>query len=127
MTIAQQLGVKEFPFSIKDSKGNEIYSESSEGYWWKSDYDSMSVRIYYEDSDGYWIRFEYDSNGKQIYHKDSKGYWWKREYDSAGKEIYYEDSKGTCVSYSPKFITELTLDQIADKFNIPVSSLKIKK
>jgi len=31
-TIAQQLKVKEFPFKIKDKDGNQIYSESSDGY-----------------------------------------------------------------------------------------------
>lgn len=31
MTIAQQLKIKEFPFSIKDSKGNWIYFEYSNG------------------------------------------------------------------------------------------------
>ena len=31
-TIAQQLRVKDFPFRIEDSQGNEIYSENSYGY-----------------------------------------------------------------------------------------------
>ena len=31
MTIAQQLKIKEFPFTIKDSKGNQIYWENSDG------------------------------------------------------------------------------------------------
>ena len=30
-TIAQQLGIKEFPFRIKDENGNEIYLENSNG------------------------------------------------------------------------------------------------
>lgn len=51
-TIAQQLNVKEFPFEIKDSKGNQIY---------------------YEDSSGFWIKSEYDSNGKEIYCEDCFG------------------------------------------------------
>jgi hypothetical protein len=32
MTIAQQLKVKEFPFEIKDNKGNRIYYENSNGF-----------------------------------------------------------------------------------------------
>jgi len=52
MTIAQQLKIKEFPFIIKDSEGNEIYHETSDGYWAKSEYDSESNRIYLEYSDG---------------------------------------------------------------------------
>jgi hypothetical protein len=82
-TIAQQLNIKEFPFEINDSNGN------------------------------------------QIYHENSAGYWYKREYDSNGNEIYYEDSDGKITDNRPK--TELTLDQIAEKFNIPVEQLKIKK
>ena len=30
-TIAQQLKIKNFPFEIKDDKGNEIYYEDSNG------------------------------------------------------------------------------------------------
>ena len=100
-TIAEQLNVKEFPFTIKDKKSNEIYWEDSTGYWRKSEFDSKGNRIYYENSYGYWIKSEYDSKGNKIYYEDSIGYWIKK--------------------------TELTLDQIAEKFGIEVSQLKIKK
>jgi len=53
-TIAQQLGVTEFPFEIKDGNGNLIYKE-------------------WEDKNGYWERREYDSKGKKIYYEDSEG------------------------------------------------------
>jgi hypothetical protein len=52
MTIAQQLGVKEFPFEIKDNRGNEIYYEEKYGYWCKREYDDNGNQIYYEDSFG---------------------------------------------------------------------------
>jgi len=81
MTIAKQLKIKEFPFEIKDSNGN---------------------RIYYENSDGYWVKREYDSKGNKIYYEDSKGYWAKRKYDSKGKEIYFENSYGTIIDNRPK-------------------------
>jgi uncharacterized membrane protein len=80
MTIAQQLKIKEFPFTIKDSNGN---------------------RIYYEDSAGYWSKKEYDSKGNEIYWVNSNGYWSKSEYDSNGKEIYYENSCGVLVDKRP--------------------------
>ena len=51
-TIAQQLNVKEFPFEIKDKKGNIIYYEISNGYWSKREYDQNGNTIYYEDSEG---------------------------------------------------------------------------
>ena len=50
-TIAQQLSVKDFPFVIKDTKGNVIYFETSDGYWHKKVYDSNGNVIYLEDSE----------------------------------------------------------------------------
>ena len=52
MTIAQQLKIKEFPFEIKDSKGNLIYWEISNGAWVKKEYNSEGNEIYWEDSEG---------------------------------------------------------------------------
>ena len=74
MTIAQQLKIKEFPFIIKDSKGNWIYFETSYGYWSKREYDSKGNWIYFEKSDGYWEKHEYDSQSKEIYFETSDGY-----------------------------------------------------
>jgi hypothetical protein len=101
-TIAQQLNVKEFPFVIKDSQGNEIYYEDSLGYWWKREHGSNGKLTYYENSNGFWGKYEYDSNGNIIYSENSNGYWWKREYDSQGKEIYFENSKGKITDNRPK-------------------------
>jgi len=102
-TIAQFLGITDFPYRIKDN--NVIYVEYSTGYWYKS---------------------EYDSSGNEIYFEDSNGYWFKREYDSSGNQIYYENSDGDIRDNRPKVI-ELTLEQIANKFGINVSNIKIKK
>ena len=101
-TIAQQLNIKDFPFVIKDNNGKETYSE---------------------DSTGFWIKREFDSNGKQTYLEDSNGYWSKREYDKNGKETYHEDSYGLIKDNRS---TELTLQEIADKFGMDVKNLKIK-
>jgi hypothetical protein len=81
MTIAQQLKIKDFPFTINDSNGKLIYRE---------------------DFDGYWVKFEYDANGNEIYWEDSSGHWRKREYDTNGKEIYYETSYGVIKDKRPK-------------------------
>ena len=51
-TIAQQLKVTQFPFEIKDKKGNKIYFENSEAFWAKREFDENSNLIYYENSDG---------------------------------------------------------------------------
>ena len=101
-TIAQQLNVKEFPFTIKDKNGNVIYSEDSDGYWYRWEYDSNGNEIYYEFSDGYWYKNEYDSNGNEIYFQNSYGFWYKREFDSNGNVIYSEDSNGVIVDNRPK-------------------------
>jgi len=104
MTIAKQLKIKDFPFVINDKDGNQIY---------------------YENSDGLWYRRECDANGKEIYYEDSTGYWTKREYDANGNEIRFENSNGTVFDNRPKQV-ELTLQQIADKFGINVTQLRIK-
>lgn len=44
-TIAQQLNIKDFPFTIEDSKGEEIYFETSDGFWIKTEFDSNSNKI----------------------------------------------------------------------------------
>jgi hypothetical protein len=72
MTIAQQLKVKEFPFEIKDSKGNVIYHEKSFGYWERREYDVNSNISYSESSHG-WTKYEHDANGNEIYYESSLG------------------------------------------------------
>jgi len=93
-TIAQQLGITDFPFEIKDKQGNLIYKEVENGFWEKWEYDERGNKIYFENSDGFWVKWEYDSNGKEIYFENSDGFWVKREYDLNGKEIYFENSDG---------------------------------
>lgn len=72
MTIAQQLKVKVFPFTIM----------------------SDSQFIYTERANGFWVRFEYDTMGNETYCEDSNGYWEKREWQE-GKCIHWENSAGT--------------------------------
>lgn len=107
VTIAQQLKITEFPFSIKDKNGNEIYYENSRGSWIKREYDSNGNRIYFEDSDRYWIKSEYDSDGNRTYLKNSKGYWSKNEYDSNGEEIYYENSESGIIKDTRPKVSEV--------------------
>jgi hypothetical protein len=90
-TIAEQLNVKEFPFSINDSQGNEIYCENSNGFWFKS---------------------EYDADNNEIYCENSNGCWWRREYDDNGREIYWEDSDGIVFDNRPKSCEDKTVIEI---------------
>ena len=88
-------------------------------------YDSNNNEIYYETSDGCWFKYEYDTNNNRIYYENSNGWWWKYEYDTNNNQIYYENSNGLIEdNRKPK---ELTMDEIANKFGIPVNQLKIKK
>ena len=52
-TIANIIHHKNFPIEIRDSNGDQIYYEDSEGDWWKSEYDDKCNLIYSEDSDGF--------------------------------------------------------------------------
>ena len=73
MTIAQQLKVRNFPFIIKDSENNQIYFETSDGYWIKREYDERGNRIRFETSTGYWSICEYDEEDREIYFENSEG------------------------------------------------------
>ena len=110
MTIAKQLKIKDFPFEIKDSKGNQIYYEYSNGAWEKREYNSKGNEIYWEDSTGAWAKREYNSEGNEIYWETSDGYWVKREYDSNGNRIYYKNSYGTIVDNRPKTDVQKAID-----------------
>jgi len=147
MTIAQQLNVKQFPFSIKNEAGQEIYKEYCMGQWSKWEYDELGNRTYYENESGYWIRRTYDEKGNMLRYEVSSGYWATQEYDeycnytrletSAGNVTLYEyDKHNKCIykeinsvvefDNRPKPI-ELTMDEIAEKLGIDVNLLKIKK
>ena len=83
--------------SIYGNKGKLIYSENSNGYWEKWEYDANGNQTYFEDELGYWEKWEYDGQGNLTYTEDSNGYWSKYGYDELGNEIYYENSDGDMV------------------------------
>ncbi len=57
-------------------------------------YDTNNKLIYSEYSNGNWYKQKYDTNGKLIYGETSNGSWSKWEYDNNGNVIYYETSNG---------------------------------
>ncbi len=126
MTIAQQLNIKDFPFEIKDKNGQTIYHETSSGWWFKRQYDANGNKILHENSGGYWSRRKYDAQGYEIYFENSDQYWAKHEYDTNGNQIYYETSSGFIIDNRPKPV-ELSMDEIAQKFGVDVSLIKIMK
>jgi len=72
-TIAQELNITEFPFEIKDGKGNLIYIEFENGLWSRWENNEKGWLIYYEGSGGIWEKWEYDEEGLVIYFENSKG------------------------------------------------------
>ena len=65
-------GVVDGTLKLYDTTGNEIYCETSKGWWSKG---------------------QYDADGNQIYCEYSVGWCWKCEYDDDGEPIYYESSR----------------------------------
>jgi hypothetical protein len=110
--------------------GKEVYYEDSKGFWWKTEYLDGNI-VYFEDSNGFWYKQEY-LDGNIVYFEDSNGYWYKRKYID-GNIVYFENSNGIIKDNRPKkeprvvLFLELTMDEIATKFGIPVEQLKIKK
>ena len=91
----RELGIAfTFPIEIRNERGNLTYSEDSDDYWERREYDEKGNRTYYEDSDGYWERREYDKEGNSTYFESSNGFWIRREYDENGKVTYFENSNG---------------------------------
>ena len=123
-TIAQELNVKKFPFTIKDKNNNEIYYENSNGHWWKQEYDSNNNRINSECSNGNWVKREWNSNNNEIYYEDSDGNWVKREWNQNNNIIYYEDSDGIIKDNRPKSTPEFTMEELIAKVGF---EFKIKK
>ena len=93
-TIAQQLNITDFPFTVEDKDGNRVYWEDSDGWWEKREFDDANDLVYSEDSDGVFEKHRYDDYGNQIYFERSTGYWEKRKFDAKGNEVYFEDSIG---------------------------------
>jgi len=98
-TIAKQLNIQTFPFIIKDSDGNQIYFENSDGWWSKQEW-AGGEEIYREYSHGSWSKWEY-AGGEMIYWESSHGSWSKWEY-AGGEMIYWENSDGVIVDNRPK-------------------------
>ena len=83
-----------FPIEIRNERGNLTYSEDSDDYWERREYDKDGNKTYYENSGRYWSRLEYDKNGNETYYGNSSGYWERREHDEKGNSTYFEDSDG---------------------------------
>ncbi len=141
-TIAQELGITEFPFDIKDERGNLIYLEFENQYWAKYKFDKEGKQIFYENSKGEIkdyrpkelpkavaiektiaqqlgvteFPFEIkDGKGNLIYEEYENGFWAREEFDREGTQIYHENSSGIIIDNRPKPTTPITLQHCLDR------------
>lgn len=138
-TLCQLLGVVveiHSPFVVQYN-GKDIYREYYDGTWWLTEKANIKVKkddpfiiahnskvVYREYLGGFWERAVHDSSGNEAYYENSYGDRRTYVYDSNSALIYYEDSDGYIIDTRPK---EVALDEVAEKFNVPVERLKIKK
>ena len=102
-----------YPHITKDSKENIIHYKDSNGFEYWAEFDSNNNLIHYKDSRGFEYWKEYDSNNNESHYKNSYGY--ERWFDSNGNSIE-----------NPNKVVELSLEDIAKKFNVSLTSLRIK-
>ena len=124
MTKAQELGITEFPYIEKDSRGNKIYYEDSNKSWYKQEFDLNNRVTFYEDSDECWYKKEFDLNSNVIYYETSNGCWYKKEFDLNSKEIYFENSDKLIIDNRPKSTPEYTMEELTQMLG---KEFKIKK
>jgi len=112
-----------------------LFNEKGEKHgYWESHY--SNGKLWYKGNyvngnrHGYWE--SHYSNGKLWYkgnyvNGEEHGYW--EEYYSNGNLLRYKGyyDMGKRVDYNPDEVTELTMDEIAQRLGIPVERLKIKK
>jgi len=72
MTIAKQLGIKEFPFKIV-VKDQIVYWESVAGDWIIQEYNDQGKPIYFKNNHGYETHRTYDQKGRMTSFKDNNG------------------------------------------------------
>ncbi len=95
-SLAQELGITEFPYRLYDESGNRVYYEDDTGYWIKTVYDKRGNRIYYKDSTGSWTKQVFDE-ASNILHSDNSGGFSHTNIFNNGILIYSEDSNGKIV------------------------------
>ena len=110
--------------STYDENGNKLSYKNSDGYSYEYTYDKNGNELSYKDSDGCSSEHTYDKNGNKLSYKNSDGNSYESTYDENG-HILTEIVNGKLIIDNRK--TELTMQDIADKFNIDIDKLKIKK
>lgn len=74
-------------------------------------YNRRNKQVYSEYSDGYWIKREFDNNDNMVHLEDSTGFWQKISYKD-NIEVYSEDSTGLITGKKQK---EIILDGVTYK------------
>jgi hypothetical protein len=76
----------QFPIIIKDKKGNTIYRQYENGFWWESTYDDNNNVLTCKNSEGYWWEKIFDEKGNELTRKGSDG-----DYRIKGKDVTKEE------------------------------------
>ena len=72
LKITDKTNIK-FPIIIEDKKGNIIYRQNENGFWYECTYNNNNNELTYKDSEGYGWEFTYDDNGNELTWKNSDG------------------------------------------------------
>ena len=66
LSNGKELDIK-YPIELKDKDGRVVYSENSNGYWEKREYDTDDNAVYHEDYSGFgWKKEPKDSPNKEL-------------------------------------------------------------
>ena len=84
----------ELPIIIKDTRGDIIYKQNEDGFWFEKTYDEKGNELNCKNSEGYWLESTYDDNNNKINFKASDGFWRESTYDDNENELTYKDSNG---------------------------------
>lgn len=84
----------EFPIIIKDTRGDIIYKQNEDGFWFEKTYDEKGNELTCKNSEGYWLESTYDDNNNKINFKASDGFCRESTYDDNENELTYKDSNG---------------------------------
>lgn len=102
-----------YPITIKDNRGNIVYCEHYNGYWYKIEYNGYGQETLYEDSDNHIRKTEYNDQGNETLYEDSDGFYRQKVYDKLGNVIHAEYSNSKIRRNKNKPV--LTIQEIEER------------
>jgi hypothetical protein len=115
-TIAQQLGINDFPFEIRDKRGKLIHRELKDGYWERQQFDSEGTQIYYENSKGLVMDNRPEPQPEPttptitLQHCLDRGFTLEKVHDKVYKEKHGKDYKICYLKLSKRHMIDYCID-----------------